>query len=240
MAQRLTLAQLREQVGFAMDVTVGGTRYPNAMVDLWINQAIQDAQLARVEYGTADEAKTTATVTATDVAQTGGYLQREVATLPTDFLALKTAYLTIGTTPERYQLQPINTADKEANWRNGQPRFYGVLDAGQSQAARLRLWPPADQNYTLDLEYYPEHPTLVAVGDLWEYPPGCQDLVIAKAAMTGLVRDGETGSAEYQGCMQRYAEASSALRRYCKRDPGLKTMRNTRDNRAPSSPRTWG
>lgn len=231
MAQRLTLAQLREQFGLATDVTVNGTRYPNTMVDLWINQAIQEAQMLRVEYGTADEAKTTATITATDAAQTGGYLQREVAALPADFMALKSVYLVLGSTPERYQLQPVSVSDREAHWRNARPCFYGLLDAGQTGTVRLRLWPPADQNYTLDVEYYPEHPTLVNVGDLWEYPPGCQDLVIAKAAMLSMERDGETGSPEYQGCMRRYNEAVLALRRYCKRDPGLKTMRNTRDYR---------
>jgi len=33
MASRLTLQQIRDNAGYAADVTIGGARYPNAMID---------------------------------------------------------------------------------------------------------------------------------------------------------------------------------------------------------------
>lgn len=232
MAQRLTLSELQTQIGLAADVTITASgRYSTTMVNLWINQAIQEAQLLRVRYHTADAAITTATITATDVPQMGGYLEREVAALPADFLAIESVYLVIGSIPERRQLLPVTASDEEANWSNGQPLYYALLDAGQTGTARLRVWPPADQNYSLQIKYYPEHPTLVNGTDNWEFAPGTQDLVIAKAAMNLLGRDGTQEPAQYQDLQRRYNDAMQALIGYCKRDPGLRTMRNTRDYR---------
>ena len=182
-----------------------------------------------VEAGTADAAITTIATTPTDAVQTGGYLAREVVTLPTDFLGVKSVFLVQGT--RRTQLSRLAESDRNLDYlyQNGMPRWYEVLDAGQATAARLRLWPRVDSAYSLEVSYYSEAPTLTLVGDLWEYPSGAEDVVIAQVAMRILERDGIPEPNQYSALQLRYDNARSAILRNTKRNAGVRTMRNTRD-----------
>ncbi len=233
MASRLTLQQLRDQAGFLADVTIQAAgRYTNAMVDQFINQEIQITQALRVEAGTADKSVITVNTVAADTPQAGGYLAREVVDLPADFMAVDSVYLT-SSPNQRTQLQKMSESDKTNDfiYQQGYPRLYEVIDPLQATEARLRLWPRCDAVYTLEISYFAAHPTLTLTTDLWHYPTGAEDSVIAAVAMRILERNGVVEPNQYTALANRVARARDAITRDGRRDRGVLTMRNTRDAR---------
>ncbi len=233
MANRLTLQQLRDMAGFLADVRIQATgRYPHATIDALINQEIQATQLLRVEAGTADKSVTTVNTTASDAAQPGGYVAREVVDLPADFMAVSSVYVT-SSPNQRTQLQRLTESDKTNDYlyQQGYPRFYEVLDATQTTEARLRLWPRCDTSYTLEISYFAAHPVLSLTTDFWEFPRGADDSVTAAVACRILESNGVVEPNQYTALQNRVARARDAITRDGRRDRGVLTMRNTRDFR---------
>jgi hypothetical protein len=234
MAQLITLAQLRTEVGYAADVVIGEDRYPNAMVNGWINQAIQHYQLLRREMGTSDEQRALLNTTASTSLGTSGFPLNELVALPADFQSLISVYLVTGTVRNRLTaLSPVDRHnDLTVSPLTGIPTSYDIVDATTTQPAQLRLWPAASAAYQLEVIYTPEPTTLTADGDSWEYSPGTLDLVVCAAALKVLDRDGIPEPSQYQALQNRQAAAEQALKRFTVRDPGVLTMRNTREHNA--------
>lgn len=229
MAQTITLAQLRAEVGYAADVTVGDDRYPNAMVNSWINQAIQNYQVLRRQNKTADTKVTTLVSSVSTTPGDGGWPANQTLLLPDDFQSLVSVYYVSGST--RVQMTSLGPVDLSNDIVPiaGVPTQYSIIDATTAEDARLRLWPPASGVYTFEVVYVPEPATLVADGDSWDYAPGTLDLVVCEVALKVLDRDGVPEPQQYQALQNRKLVAEQALKRHAYRDPGVLTMRNTRE-----------
>lgn len=234
MSQLITLAQLRTEVGYAADVVIGEERYPAAMVNGWLNQAIQNYQLLRRETGTADEQRALINTSASTSAGAGGFPLNELVALPADFQSLISVYLVTGTVRNRLTaLSPVDRHnDLTISPLTGIPTSYELMDASSTQPAQLRLWPAASSSYQLEVIYTPEPATLSADGDSWEYSAGTLDIVVCHAALRILDRDGVPEPSQYTALQNRMSAAEQALRRLTVRDPGVLTMRNTREQSA--------
>ena len=168
MALTRTLAVLREEVGYAADVTIGDARYPNALVDRWINDAIQAYAVLKRNLGFDDSKRSTLTGSASTSAGADGFPLNEMVTLPADFGSVTSVY--VNDSGRRWQLTALAESDRATVGflsTSGPPESYTVVDATPTAAAKLRVWPPSNAAYSYELTYAPEPTVLVAVGDTW-------------------------------------------------------------------------
>lgn len=228
MSQTITLAQLRAEVGYAADVTVGEDRYPNAMINGWVNQAIQNYQILRRQNRTSDVKIAMVTSTASTTPGDGGWPANQTLFLPDDIQSLVSVYYVSGST--RVQLTAMASSDNYNDLIpvSAVPTQYSIINSTTAEDARLRLWPPASGTYTFEVVYTPEPTTLSSDIDSWDYAPGTLDVVVCEVALKVLDRDGVPEPQQYQALQNRKLAAEQALKRFSIRDPGVLTMRNTR------------
>jgi hypothetical protein len=230
MALTLTLAQLREEVGLALDVPIGDSYLPNATVDRWINQALQEYTALRAQYGLIDLKRSSLVGSTSTTPGTDGFPANEILSLPTDFGALHA--LTYVSNGNRYELKRMAESDRQTWWIDhvstlGPPEFYAIVDATPSLPARARVWPPMQSAYTFELVYRPTLPS-TDTEDTWEYLPGTEDLVICRVAMKEATRESIQEPAQFQALQMRYQSALEAMQRMSARNGGVTAMRNTR------------
>lgn len=228
MALTRTLAVLREEVGYAADVTIGDARYPNALVDRWINDAIQAYAVLKRNLGFDDSKRSTLTGSASTSAGADGFPLNEVVSLPTDFGSVTSVY--VNDSGRRWQLTALAESDRATVGflsTSGPPESYTVIDATPTSAAKLRVWPPSNAAYSYELTYAPEPTVLVAVGDTWEYAPGTSDLVVCDVAKKILGRDRVDEPETYRVVSERYDRAMQALQLASSNGRGVRSMRDT-------------
>lgn len=234
MALTLTLAQLRSEVGLCLDIPIGDAYLPNAVVDQWLNMAVQEYAAHRAAYGLSDQKRTTLTGSVSTTAGADGFPANEVLALPSDFAAVvslslnyqglqRPLQLMAESDRQRYVLTSLTTY--------GPPELYEVVDATPSLTARSRVWPPMQSAYTFELIYRPQVTTLTLDADTWEYLPGTADLVVCCVALKQATREGIQEPQQYQAIQQRYDRALAALQRMSARGGGVGAMRDTRSAR---------
>lgn len=233
-----TLAALRAQVGFACDVTIGDARYTTAMVNTWVNTAVQNYQNLRSSYAGSDDSRVTI-VGSSSVALSNGFPTNELVPLPSNFLKLRAVWVISPT--GRRELEHLSESDRFdiALQTVGEPWAYRVTTLDDSTQA-LRVWPAMSSAYTFEVVYTRVPTTLSADGDLWTYEAGCEDLVICEVATKLLERDGVPEPATYQALQQRRVVAAEQLKSIlCGQDPGVRTMRDTRGLSRAQARKDW-
>jgi hypothetical protein len=233
-----TLAQLRDQVAYAADVTVQTTgRYPVAIVNTWIQRAVEGYANKRALIRPSADARAllTSSSDATNTVHT--FPLNELLQLPTDFLALRSVWLVDGSS--RRQLQLLEETDR---WQVDQVYGTGTPDRCRVTALPdgtrgLRLWPPANASYLFEVIYQPGAPILSADSDSWVFDPGCDDIVICPVALKMLARDGFPEPAVRQDLENRFALAVDELKKLLGRvdTNGVPRMRDTRGQRLNSN-----
>lgn len=238
MALTLTLAQLRAEVGRAIDVPIGDAYIPTADVDLWLNMAVQEYAQLRAQYGLYDAKRTTITGSTSATAGSDGFPANEVLSLPTDFASVVS--LNLNYQGAQYPLTAMSESDRvrfmgAPATTYGPPECYAVIDATPSLSlpARARVWPPMQSQYTFELIYRPQQAALALTSDTWEYLPGTEDYVICTVAIKQSCREGIQEPSQFQALQMRKQSALDALIRMSSRGGGVQTMRDTRSlNRA--------
>lgn len=233
MALTLTLAQLREEVGLAIDVPIGDAYLPSANVTRWLNMAIQEYAALRAQYGLLDSKRTTLTGSTSTTAGTDGFPANEILTLPSDFASV--VALNLNYQGDQRPLQAMSESDRIRFLGiplqyYGPPEYYAVIDATPSLSlqARARVWPPMQTAYTFELVYRPQHAVLIVDSDTWEYLPGTEDYVLCTVAMKEATREGVQEPQQFQALQLRKQNALDALIRMSSRGGGVRTMRDTR------------
>lgn len=233
MALSLTLVQLREEVGLALDVPIGDSYLPSANLTRWINMAVQEYAALRAQYGLHDAKRATLTGSTSTATGSDGFPANEILTLPTDFAAVVT--LNLNFQGNQYPLQSMSESDRQ-RWlflpseSYGPPEYYSVIDAtpSLSPTARARVWPPMQTAYTFELVYRPQPVALVGDSDTWEYLPGTEDYVICTVAIKEATREGIQEPQQFQALQMRKQAALEALQRMSARGGGVSAMRDTR------------
>jgi hypothetical protein len=223
----LTLLQLRDRVGWAADVTLSASgRYPQAMVDAWINEAAQAYEIERSQRAGAVEKRYTATGTAS-ASLVQGFPQNQIIQLPADCQQVRAVW--VEGSSGRYQLTWLDEQDRWTTLNNPAAPLGCRLTTLADGTMALRVWPAIAASTAFEVIYAPGATTLTLDSDLWPYEPGTEDMLIASVACRILDRDGVPEPQAYQALQNRIASATERLRRVmAAKDPGVLRVRDTR------------
>lgn len=227
--QRITLATLREEIGFAADVPVGDNRVPTATLNRLINRAIKEYDELLSGAGLGNKTRTTVTTDPSTTPGSDGFPANQTALLPADFRRLVAVFIVDG--GRKTLLRPILPVQREnpSDWyqvTQGAPRGYSLLSESSSDEARLWLWPPADAAYTLEVVYEPYTADMTTDGTVWYYAPGSEDIVICGVALRLLMRDGGVQANQIAMLNERIERAKQALENHANRDTGVLSMKD--------------
>ena len=193
----LSFINLRTRISQLTDETVTASgAQPQALVDSWINEAIAnyETERAKAAGGTAQRV---ATVTTTSSSTPGTHSFPANEVVPLEAMAGNVrAVLSVWSVNPRYQLQPMLPQDRTAQvysnrTRPGRPQSYQVIEVAEAAPTNelmLRIWPPADSAYSLEVNYLPNFTSLAADGDLFQYVEGTLEL-LDERQLVGVTQD---------------------------------------------------
>lgn len=225
----IPLSTLRTDVGLAIDATVSSGRYPDAVVDRFINQAIGAYYVLLWERGHARSIRASVTVGASPTPALMGWGANELVALPADLENLVSVSRVDGT--RRFELEPRQIADVDSAVTDrgpGTPRLYDVIVSPTGQ--HLLLSPPSNSTYQLEVEYRAAVAPLTSPSQSVFAFAGTEDLIIAKAGMGLLGRDRLDEPEVYQVLERRYGDAMARLD-VIPAKVGVRAMRDTSDVR---------
>lgn len=209
--------------------------FENAMVLDWINESIAnyETEKVRIAGGNVEQTATVVTSPSTAVGVSTFPDNQVVSLLSIGARQVKSVWCV----NPRYQLEPMIQGDRTAlvysnTARTGRPQWFQVIETDESSPVNglsLRLWPPADSAYSLEVNYIPGFSALAADGDLFQYVEGTLDAVVCDVAMKVLERNDEADTNQYRTFMGRRDRAFNFLRKTLgQRRRGVLTVRDTR------------
>ena len=201
MARNRTLAELRADVCAEADIVDGGSggRFPSALLNRYINQAIQ--RYITIVTGAGGQewySKRTslATMGTSEVVDAEGWAPNQYVTLPTAFYQLIGIDIVIGGSTislMNFERMERNMFKDAPIWMQGngkgQPMFYRIMGTNAAGAHIVQVVPAADAAYQYAIWYVPEITDLVNDSDTFDGRAGFEDFVVYEAALRALRRD---------------------------------------------------
>jgi hypothetical protein len=216
----LSLADIRLLAAKAADVVVAdGTRHTPAIVNAWVNTALGTYHAVLTDAGGEPQRATRTTLT-TSASETvaNGYPTNERVVLPADFDELREVSVVFGTA--RRPIRPFGGIDSslgsEEYWSTeslqpGLPERYAIARNAEGETV-LRLLPPCDAVYTIEIHYIPTFTDLDDDADTFPFLDGTSDMVTCDVALRLLEADGVQEGGQYQAITRRRDMAEQRLR----------------------------